>query len=152
MLKNKGPGLVLMALGAALVLLRHSQAASRFENVPAMRIMTVNATHVAFDDRVVLREIELALNVQMTLKTRLGVSAGIDNELSPTAGTDVFTAGTVAGFTAALPGQGRIFRIQTRVGTGGKFPNNRRMTIGAGAVTDKVSARNFQGNCHGRRG
>ena len=88
----------------------------------------------------------------MTLKARLGVSAGIDNELSPTAGANVFTAGTVAGFTATLAGHGRIFRIQTRMGTGGKLPNNRRMTIGASVVTDKMSARNFQWNCHGRRG
>ena len=56
----------------------------------------------------------------------------------------MLTAGTVAGFTATLAGHGRIFRIQTRMGTGGKFPDDVGMAIGAGAVAHKMRAGNFQ--------
>ena len=56
MFKNKRPRLVAMTLRAAFILPRHRQPARRFENVPAMRIVTLHAAHVAFDDWMMLRQ------------------------------------------------------------------------------------------------
>lgn len=149
--KNKGPGLGLMTLGAALVLPRHRQPARRFEDVAAVRIVAVHAIHVAFDDRVMVRQVEFRLHIEMALKTGLRFFAGVDDELRRAAGTDVFAAGAMAGFAPALAGHPRVFKMQPRVGAGGKFPDDVRMAIGASAIADKMRAGNLERHHDGGR-
>ena len=144
MLENEGPGLGLMALRAALILHRHGQSARGFKDVAAVRIVTVHATHVAFDDGMMLRQVEFALHIEMALETGFGIFAGIDDELRGAAGADVFAAGAMAGFATAFAGHGRIFKVQTRMRTGGKFPDDVGMAIGAGPVAHIMRAGNFQ--------
>ena len=151
MLEDKRPRLLPVTLRAAFILPRHGQAARRLENVTAVRIVTLHATHVPFHDRMMLRQVEFRLNIQMTLKTRGRVVPRINDKFCP-AGFDVLAAGTMAGFAARLPGQGRIFKMHAGMRAGGKFPDNVRMTIQACMVTDEMGAGYFQRHAHAARG
>ena len=53
-LKDKRPGLLAVALGAGFIPACHRQAARRFEDVVAMRIMALRAVHLLLQHRVVL--------------------------------------------------------------------------------------------------
>ena len=153
MLKNKRARLLAMACRATFVLPGHGQTASRLEYIPAVRVVAGHATHVTFDHRMMLRQVEFGLNVQVTLKTGRRVVAWIDDEFYVAAGFDVFAAGTVAGFASGLAGQRRTFKMNPRMGAGGKFPDDFRVTIQAGLVADVMRAGNFQGHRHfGGRG
>ncbi len=77
------------------------------------------------------------------MKTGFGIFTGIDDELRGTAGADVFAAGTVTRFAAALAGHRGIFKMQPRVRTHRKFPDDVRVAIGAGLVADKMRVWNF---------
>jgi hypothetical protein len=149
-LENKRARLILVALRTALVLLRHRQAARWFENVTAMRVVAVHATHVAFDDRMMLRQVEFALHVQVALEARVRFFPGIDDETGRATGPDMFTAGPVTGFATAHARHRRILNMQARVRAGGKFPDDLRMAIRTGLVAHVVGAGNFQ-RCHHRR-
>ena len=106
--------------------------------------MAVYATHVAFDNRVMLRQIEFRLHVEMTLKTGLRIFAGVDDQACRAAGANMLAARTVAGFTTALACHGRVCDVQARVWAHGKFPDNFHMAISAGLVADIMRAGNFQ--------
>src|SRR5262252_8983593 len=82
MLEDKGPGLFAMAPGAILVEPRHSQPAGSLKDVTAVRIVALHAIHVAFEDRVMLGQVEFGVGLKMALKTRCWVSARVDDELS----------------------------------------------------------------------
>jgi len=153
-LEHKRARLLAMTWRATFVLPGHGQPAVRFENVAPVRIMTLHATHVSFDDRMMLRQIESGLNIQMALETGRRVIARIDDEFCVAAGFDVFAAGTVAGFASGLTGQRRTFKMNPRMGAGGKFPDDVRVTIQAGFIADVMRAGNFQGHrhFHGRGG
>ena len=104
--KHKGPGLILMTLGAAFIRARHGQSARRFEQVTPVRVMALHAIHVSFNHRMVLGQREFRMHIQMTLKAGGGVMAGIDDKFGAAAGFDVFAAGSVAGFAARLTRHG----------------------------------------------
>lgn len=118
MLENERMRLRAVALGTAFVQARHRQAAGGFHNVHAVGIVALDAVHLAFDDRVMLREIEFSVRFEMALETRGGVRAGIDDELAaPAARRDMQAARPVAGFATLLPGHSGLFEMQARVGT-----------------------------------
>ena len=144
--------LLAMALGAAFILPGHGESARRFEDVAAVRVMALRAAHMSFDDRVMLREVEFGLNVEMALQTGGRVLAGIDDEFCAAAGLEVFAAGAVAGFTAGFTGHGCIFKMDPRVRTHGKFPDDFCVAIRTGLVADEMSAGNFERHDHHGRG
>src|ERR1700677_246827 len=78
-LKNKRARLVFVTLRATLVLPGHRQAACRFEDIAAMRVMAVYTVHVPFDDRMMLRQVKFALYVQVALKAGVRFFTGIDD-------------------------------------------------------------------------
>lgn len=102
MFKDERSCLVAMTLRAAFILPRHRQSSRRSENVAAVRVVALHAVHVAFDDRMVLRQIKLRVHVEMTLKTGRRVIVWIDDELRRAAGFDVFATWPMAGFAAGL--------------------------------------------------
>ena len=55
MLKDEGPGLLTMTLTAGLVRPGHRISARRFHDVQTMRVMALDAIHLALRDRVMLR-------------------------------------------------------------------------------------------------
>ena len=68
--------------------------------------------------------------------------------LGVAAGLDMFAARTVAGFAAGFADHRRIFKMNPRVGTGGKFPDDLRVAVHAGLVADVMGAGNFQRHHH----
>ena len=70
-----------------------------------MRIVALNAIHLAFQDGMVLGKLEFGLGVEVALETGGGVPAGIDDEVGPgRARGDVFAGRAMARFTSVLPG------------------------------------------------
>jgi hypothetical protein len=158
-LEDKRPRLVSMALGAALVLPCHGQTAGGFHNVHAVRVVTLDAVHAAFQDWMVLGKMELSLEIQVTLKTGRRVFARIDDDPFAAAQAsrgDMPAAGTVTGFASALSRHRRIFSMNPRMRAGRKPPHNVRVTICTRLVADEMRAGDFQrrndlGRCRGAR-
>jgi hypothetical protein len=59
MLEHKRPGLLAMATAAIFIQARHRRPTGRFENVPAMRIVTLHTIHPPFEHGMPLRQMEL---------------------------------------------------------------------------------------------
>ena len=123
-LKHNGPRLRLMTGRATLILPRHCQAALGFEDVSAVRVVAIHAIHIAFIDRMMLRQTELRLHIQMTLETGGGIFSRIDDKSGRAATPDMFAARTVARFATALPCHGRAFDMQPRMCAGREFAHN----------------------------
>src|SRR6478672_4885500 len=104
MLEHKRPGLLAMALAACLVDPRHGQASRRFHDVLTVWIVALDAIHLSFRKRVMLGKVELGVDLEVALKTRLRIFARVDNELvAPgSAHRHVFARGPMARFTAGL--------------------------------------------------
>ena len=97
MFKNEWPGLFTMTLRATLVEPGHRQTAARFENIAPMGIMALHAIHPPLDDRMMLRQIEFRVRLQMTLKTGSRIFSRIDNKSGVSApGLNVFAAWPMA--------------------------------------------------------
>lgn len=82
-----------------------------------MRIMALNAIHSAFDHGMMLRQLELRVNVHMAGKTCLRIAARIYNMPSAAAGLHVQAARPVARFASSRVAVRGAFDVQTRVGT-----------------------------------
>lgn len=145
MLKDHWSCLSLVTARATLILTGHRQTALSFEDVAPVRVVAIHAIHETLIDRMMLRQIKLPLHVEMALKTRGRVFAGIDDEGGRAATPDMLAARTVAGFATALPCHGGAFDMQARVWAGREFANNIGMAIGARLVAHVVRAGNFQG-------
>lgn len=138
-LEDVRPGFFTMALGAALVEARHGKPARRLHNVHAVRIVALDAIHLAFQDGVVLGQMKFRARFLMALETGFGVFAGIDDEFLEATATghgDVLAAGAVAGFTAVLAGHVRLFQTQASVRTGWEHSSDVLMAISTGLVPD----------------
>lgn len=144
-LEDERPRLLAVALGAGLVVAGERQAALGFHDVHAVRVMALDAVHLAFEDGVMLRKIELRVCLEMAGETGLRIAAGIDNELVGGIG-DVFAARAVAGFATLFADQAGLFQVQARVRAGGKGAGDGCVTVGTDAVADKGGA------LDGRRG
>jgi hypothetical protein len=79
-----------------------------------MRIVTIGATHFAFQHRMVVRQLECRANFQVTLETRFWRLAGVDNRVRRAATFDVQTARPVARLAAHVLCV-LSFRLQSRV-------------------------------------
>ena len=97
MFKNEWACLFTMTLSATLVEPCHRQTTARFENVNPVRIMTLDAIHPPLNDRVMLRQIEFSMRLEMALETGSRILSGIDNEPgAPAPGLNVFAAWPMA--------------------------------------------------------
>lgn len=150
-LKNKGSSLRLVTPRATLILPRHSQAGLRFEDVAAVWIVAIHAIHVAFNDRMMLRQIEFSLRIQVALETGCWIFSRIDDEADRAAGPDMFAAGAVAGFATALALHGGAFDLQPRVRAGRKLTDNIGVAIRACLIACVVRAGDFEGGHTGGR-
>jgi len=146
-LEDEGPGLITMTLSARLIEARQTEATSWFHDVCAMRIVTLNTVHFAFDNRMMLRKRKLGMRFQMALKTGSRVLAGIQNEPSlATTGFDVLAAGTVARFAAALSDSGIRRELHPGVRATGKLIHIIGVALKTGLVADVISA--WNGGAH----
>jgi len=72
-----------------------------------MRIVALDAIHLAFKNRVMLRQMKFRAGFLVALEASLRVFAGIDDKFlkaAPTGHGDVLAARTMAGFAAVLAG------------------------------------------------
>lgn len=137
--KDKGPGFLPVALGAGFVQPAHGQAAGRFHDIHAMRIMTLHTVHFSFQHWMMIGKMKLGLDLKVTLQTGLRILAGVDDEpveAIATAQSNMFAARAMAGFTAELAGHGAVFNMQSSVGAGGKDAGNLGVAIGTSCVAD----------------
>ena len=142
-LEDHRPGLLAVALGAALVEPRHRQPAGRPGDVSAVRVVALDAIHTPLDDGMMMRQIEFGARLEMTLQARGRVLAGIDNE-SGAAGGDVFAAGAMAGFTTALSLPIGEFEMDPGVRTRGEPSDDAGVAVEASLVADKSCAWNIR--------
>ena len=143
-LKDERARLCPVTLRAALILTRHRQTASRFENVAAVGVVAIHAIHMALNDGMMLRQRELRVSIQVALKTGLRVFVGINNQFGGTTGANVLAARAVAGFAPALIAHGTVGNMQARMRAHREFPDNNRMAIRAGLIAHEMRPGNFQ--------
>ena len=85
-----------MATGALLIQSRHRESARRLHDVLPVRVVALHAVHPAFAHGMVLREVELRVDFEVTCETRLRVAPWIHDEFSvPATNCDVFAARTM---------------------------------------------------------
>jgi hypothetical protein len=143
-LKYEWPALVSVASRARFIQLRHGQARRRFEYIAPVGIVALDAIHPPFNDRVVVRQVQLGVNLQVTLEADRRVPPRVnDKSTPPTTRSGVFAARPMAGFASGLAGPLQIVFVKTRVRAGRKGPGDIRVAIGADSIPNKRSALNL---------
>lgn len=140
-LVNEGAGLLAVTLGALLVEARHRQSRRRLHNLVAVGIVTLHAIHSAFDDWMMLREVELGVDIQVALEAGGRILAGVDDEAAAAAADfDMLTGGAVAGFAAGDVSEPDIVLIELSVGAGGENAGDVGVALDALGVADVAGA------------
>jgi hypothetical protein len=104
--EDERPGLFAMAGAALFVEAGHAKAAGRFEDFAAVRVVALDAVHLPFEHRVVLRQSELHLDVLVAVVTGLRILAGVeDQSCAVTRCGGVKASGAVATLTTGAAGQ-----------------------------------------------
>ena len=181
MLVNKRAALLGVALEAGFISAQESKPAGfelllnirrrGFDRDPFVHLVTISATHFAFEHRMVVRQLECRANFQVTLKTGFRRLSWIDDRTCCAAGFNVQTPRAVArlaaqvrgllyscalcltAFSAALVYNFRFCSLQSRVGGGAKIAHDLFVAGFTFLRTDKLSARNAgrRKDCPGRR-
>ena len=134
-----------MTLRAVLVQPRHGKAARRLENVAAVRVVALNAIHLTFHDRVMLRQTKFGLSLQMALETGARILAGIHNEFATAApGFDMLASRAMARFATRLAVVFRVLDMHARVGAGGKDSGDIRVALRARVIANVCCSGNVR--------
>ena len=132
MFEDEWPGLLAMALSATLVHPRHGQAAAGFHDVRPVRVVALHTIHPLLKHRMMLRQIEFGVRLQMALKACFGIVARIDDEpASSSTAFNVFAPGPMAGFAAGLPGKADSLHMHSSMRAGRKHSRDVGMAIQA---------------------
>jgi hypothetical protein len=121
---DKWPALLRVTLEAGFVSAQESKAAASelllnicwgaLDCDPFVRFMAITAAHLAFQHRMMMRQLERCANLQVTLETSVRRLSRIDDRARAAASFDVQTPGPVARLAAHVlcisP-----FRLQSRV-------------------------------------
>jgi len=135
-----------VALDTGFILSGHGEAAGRFHDIAAVRIVTLNAVHLAFHDGVPVGEVKLAVHFEVALEAALRVPAGVENELTFGGGLGMFAAGAVARFAPGHARGGAGVDVPAGVGTFGEDSDEISVAIFAGVVTDVIGPGGLQGD------
>jgi hypothetical protein len=132
-LVNKWAPLLRVALEASLVSAQESEATAfecllnvslcTFNSDPGMRVVTIGAAHFAFQHRVMMRQLELRPDFQVTLETSLRRLTRIDNSVRRASALYVQAPGTMTRLAAnvlrVLP-----FCLEPRMRRGAKIAHD----------------------------
>ena len=141
MFKDKGAALIPVARGARFIQLRHGQSRRRLENIVSVRVMALDTIHPSFDDGMMIRQIQLSVDLEVTLKANRRVSPRVDDEsAAPAAGGDMLAPGAMAGFAAGFAGPLQIVFVKAGMRAGGKSARDVGVAIRANLVSYKGSA------------
>lgn len=105
-----------------------------------MRVVTLHAVHLAFENGMTLRQVEFGVNLKMTGKTRVRIATGIDDEPGRAARRNVPAARAVARFAAGLVPHASFRRVNASVSARRKLPRVVRVAIHAGLVAGEGGA------------
>ena len=149
--ENKWPRLLAMALGASFVQARHGCASRRFHDVEAVRVVALTAIHFPFGNWMMLRQMELCVDIEVALITGLRIFAGINNEFfaAGSADGDVFACRAVAGFASALACHSAFFQMEPGVRACWKCARDVTVAIRAHLVPDERGALDHGRGNHG---
>ena len=112
-----------------------------------MRVMAVAATHLAFEHRMMVRQVELSALVQMALKTGLRRFARVDDGVARATRLIVQAARPVAGLAARVLGV-VARRLQSSVCGGLENLDDLLVTLRAGLRPDEFGAGNVRRRQH----
>ena len=117
-----------------------------------VRFMAIAATHLAFQDGMMMRQLKRCANVQVTLETGVRRLSWIDDRAFSAAGLNVQTPGPVAGLATHILGV-LTFCLQSCVGGCPEIAHNLFMAGRAFLRADEFRARNARRreNCPVRR-
>ena len=111
-----------------------------------MRIMALNAIHMTFHHRMMLRHSKFRLRLQMTLKTRRRIFARVHNELAaPASDFDMLAPRPMTGLATRLPLELCIIDMHTRMRACRKNSRDVRMTLRASTIPHVSCSRNIRG-------
>src|SRR5262245_26126991 len=117
-LEHEWPALVPMALCAVLIQSGHCQTAGGLHDVRAMWVVALDTIHLAFRNRMMLRQAKLRMDFQVTLKTSRRIFARIDDEFAaPAAALNMFAACAVARFAARSARELTLWQVHPRMRT-----------------------------------
>jgi len=95
-LENEASRLFAMTARALLIEPRHGETTGGLHDVQPVRVVALNAVHLALTHGMMLRQVELGMDIKVACKTRLGFAARINDEFpTPSADRDVPAAGAV---------------------------------------------------------
>jgi len=150
--EHERASLLPVTFGAALIAARHCQTARWLENISAVRVMALYAVHSTFRYRMMLRQSEFAVDLQMALEASVRIFSRVDNELASSATCfDVLASWSMAGFAAALPCKLCALKMEPAMRTGRKHASDIGVTVVAGMIADIRRSGNFRGRDHRRR-
>jgi hypothetical protein len=153
MLKDKRPRLLAMTLRAIFVEAGHRQSGRQpggrgtraLKNIPPMRIVALNAIHVALYHWMMLRHSKFGLCLQMALKTRRRIFPWVHNELpAPAAGFDMLAPGPMTRLASCLTAELRVIDMHAGMRTRRKYSRDVRMALCASTITYVSRSRNFR--------
>lgn len=147
--EDEGAGLLPMARAALFVQLGHAEAAGRLEDFAPMRVVALDAVHLAFDHRMMLRQAELHLDILVAAVTPLGIFARIEDQTrSAAGGFGVEAAGAVAAFTTGAAGELLDIRPHPEMDVALEGPRIIGVTVVTLVVADQGRARDLRGDDH----
>src|SRR6266478_9601977 len=113
-----------------------------FKGDPLVRVVTIIAAHFPFGHRMMMRQLKLRANIQVTLKASFGGLSWIDDRARSAPRFDMQTPGPMAGLAPHVLGV-FAFCLQSRVRGCSKIANDLFVARGAFLRADKLRARNI---------
>lgn len=119
--------------------LRHTRGAA-LHRIALVRFMAVDAAHLSFQDRVMMRQLKVSPNIQVTLQTGFRFFPGINDQVGCAATLRMKTARAMARFAAGVLGVCSC-RLDPRMGGGAEIANDLLVAIGAFVSPNELRAR-----------
>jgi hypothetical protein len=153
---NKRPALRGVTLKANIVLAQKRQPATQdmlshawaptFHGAALVDFVTIRTAHLPFQNRVVMRELKLRANVQVTLEACLRRAPGIHDQICRAAALRMQTSGAVARFASGV-GRVRARRLQAGMCRRAEIAHDLFVAIRALVCADKSGARDMWRSC-----
>ena len=132
--------LLAMTFCALLIDARHRQATRWLHDFVPMRIVALHTIHPPFDHRMMLRQIEKRVHIQVTLKTRGRILPGINNKPAAAADLDMLAGWSMARFATRHVRKFDVVLIEFPMRARGKYAGDVRVTFHTRTVSDIMSA------------
>lgn len=141
--------LLAMASSTGFILPHHRQTSSGFLYVAPMRIMALDAIHMALGQRMMLGELEVGVDVLMATVASFRISPRIVNESSPApAGLDMPAARPVARLTTGSTRRPIMIQMHPGMDIVRKLLRDDTVAFNARLVADKCRALNHRWRSH----